>query len=129
MKKLIIILLFPVIAFSQKGKSKPDTCFTQSELADISFVIDSLWVADDINNELIVKYRSLVKQQDSIATLDSMHIVEQDNEIKLLKSNIDLYKEQIKLMQPKWSDKKGLWFGFGFLSALGTGILVNQLVK
>jgi len=94
MKTLIIILLFPVIAFSQKGKSKPDTCFTQSELADISFVIDSLWVADDINNELIVKYRSLVKQQDSIAILDSMHIVEQDNEIKLI--------------QPKWSDKNGL---------------------
>jgi hypothetical protein len=129
MKKLIIILLFPVIAFAQKGKTKPDTCFTQSELADISFVIDSLWTADDINNELIVKYRSLVKQQDSIATLDSMHIAEQDNEIKLLKSNIDLYKQQIKLMQPKWSDKKGLWYGFGFLSALGTGILVNQLVK
>jgi len=129
MKKLIIILLFPILAFSQKGKTKLDTCFTQSELADISFVIDSLWAADDINNELIVKYRSLVKQQDSIATLDSMHITEQDTEIKLLKSNIDLYKEQIKLMQPKWSDKKGLWYGFGFLSALGTGILVNQLVK
>jgi hypothetical protein len=128
MKKLIIILLFPVIAFSQKGKS-PDTCFTQSELADISFVIDSLWAADDINNELIVKYRNLVKQQDSIATLDSMHIAEQDTEIKLLKSNIELYKEQIKLMQPKWSDKKSIWYGFGFLSALGTGILVNQLVK
>jgi hypothetical protein len=129
MKKLIIILLFPVIAFSQKGKTKPDTCFTQSELADISFVLDSLWTADDINNELIVKYRSLVKQQDSIATLDSLHIVEQYNEIKLLKSNIELYKEQIKLMQPKWTDKKSLWFGFGFLSALGSGILVNQLVK
>ncbi len=129
MKKLIIILLFPVLAFSQKGKTTPDTCFTQSELADISFVLDSLWTADDINNELIVKYRSLVKQQDSIATLDSLHIVEQYNEIKLLKSNIELYKEQIKLMQPKWTDKKSLWFGFGFLSALGSGILVNQLVK
>jgi hypothetical protein len=129
MKKLIIILMFPVFAFSQKVKTKPDTCFTQSELADISFVLDSLWTADDINNELIVKYRGLVKQQDSITTLDSLHIVEQDTEIKLLKSNIDLYKEQIKLMQPKWSDKKGLWFGFGFLSALGTGILVNQIVK
>jgi hypothetical protein len=129
MKKLIIILMFPVFAFTQKSKATPDTCFTQSELADISFVIDSLWAADDINNELIVKYRGLVKQQDSIATLDSLHIVEQDNEIKLLKSNIDLYKEQIKLMQPKWSDKKGLWFGFGFLSAFGSGILINQLVK
>jgi hypothetical protein len=129
MKKLIIIILFPVFAFAQKGKAKPDTCFTQSELADISFVIDSLWAADDINNELIVKYRGLVKQLDSITTLDSLHIIEQDNEIKLLKSSIDLYKEQIKLMQPKWSDKKGLWFGIGFLSALGSGILVNQLVK
>ena len=121
--------MFPVLAFTQKSKVTQDTCFTQSELADISFVIDSLWAADDINNELIVKYRGLVKQQDSIATLDSLHIVEQETEIKLLKSNIDLYKEQIKLMQPKWSDKKGLWFGFGFLSAIGSGILVNQLVK
>jgi hypothetical protein len=129
MKKLIIIILFPVFAFAQKGKAKPDTCFTQSELADISFVIDSLWAADDINNELIIKYRRLVKQQDSIVTLDSLHIVELDNEVKLLKSNIDLYKEQIKLIQPKWSDKKSIWFGFGFLSALGTGILVNQIVK
>ena len=121
--------MLPVIVFSQKGKAKPDTCFTQSELADISFILDSLWAVDDINNELIFKYRGLVKQQDSIAILDSIHIAEQDTEIKLLKSNIDLYKEQIKIMQPKWSDKKGLWFGFGFLSAIGSGILVNQIVK
>ena len=31
--------------------------------------------------------------------------------------------------QTKWYDKKGLWYGAGFLSALGAGILVNQLIK
>jgi hypothetical protein len=60
MKKFIIILLFPIIGFSQKT-TNPDTCFTQQELADISFVLDSLWAADDINNKLIESYDTVIK--------------------------------------------------------------------
>ena len=35
MKKLLIILLFPLISFTQTKKQLPDTCFTQQELADM----------------------------------------------------------------------------------------------
>jgi len=121
--KYLVILLFPVLAFSQK--SKPDTCFTQSELADISFVLDSLWAADDINNELIAKYRIQVTQQDSLVKLDSIQLAAKDKQIELLNSIISDYKQ----IQPKFLDKKGIWFGFGFLAALGSGILVNQITK
>jgi hypothetical protein len=128
MKKFIIILLFPIIGFSQKT-TKPDTCFTQQELADISFVLDSLWAADDINNKLIESYDTLLNTQTILIKLDSIQLQYKDTQIKLLQDNVNLYVAREKLLQPKWYDKKGLWYGAGFLSALGAGILVNQLIK
>jgi len=128
MKKFIIILLFPIIGFSQKT-TKPDTCFTQQQLADISFVLDSLWAADDINNKLIESYDTLLNTQNTLIKLDSIQLQYKDTQIKLLQDNVDLYVAREKLLQPKWYDKKGLWYGAGFLSALGAGILVNQLIK
>lgn len=128
MKKFIIILLFPIIGFSQKT-TKPDTCFTQQELADISFVLDSLWAADDINNKLIRAYDTVLLTQNTLIKLDSIQLQYKDTQIKLLQDNVDLYVAREKLLQPKWYDKKGLWYGAGFLSALGAGILVNQLIK
>jgi hypothetical protein len=128
MKKFIIILLFPIIGFSQKT-TKPDTCFTQQELADISFVLDSLWSADDINNKLIRSYDTLLTEQTSLIKLDSIQLQYKNTQIKLLQKNIDLYVSREKLLQPKWYNKNTLWFGAGFLSALGTGILINQLIK
>ena len=128
MKKFIIILLFPIIGFSQKT-TKSDTCFTQQELADISFVLDSLWAADDINNKLIWAYDTVLFTQNTLIKLDSIQLQYKDSQIKLLQDNVNLYVAREKLLQPKWYDKKGLWYGAGFLSALGAGILVNQLIK
>ena len=129
MKKLLIILLFPTIVFTQTKKQLPDTCFTQQELADISFVLDSLWTADDINNNLIKSYGIAFRTQSTLIKLDSVQLQYKNNQIKLLQENIDLYVSREKLLQPKWYDKKGLWYGAGFLSALGTGILITQLIK
>ena len=129
MKKLLIILLFPLISFTQTKKQLPDTCFTQQELADISFVLDSLWTADDINNNLIKLYDTAFRTQSILIKLDSVQLQYKNNQIKLLQENINLYVSREKLLQPKWYDKKGLWYGAGFLSALGTGILINQLIK
>ena len=129
MKKLLIILLFPLISFTQTKKQLPDTCFTQQELADISFVLDSLWTADDINNNLIKSYDTAFRIQSILIKLDSVQLQYKNNQIKLLQENINLYVSREKLLQPKWYDKKGLWYGAGFLSALGTGILINQLIK
>ena len=132
MKNILILFLFvATLSYGQKTKKvAPDTvCFTKEQAADISFVLDSLWAADDINNELIASYKRLSKKQDSLSVLDSMHIVKQDSIIIWQKSIIKDLETKIELMQPKWYDKKSVWFGFGFLSTLGTGILVNQIIK
>lgn len=130
MKRVIFIALFPALLFAQKTKVKPDTvCFTREQAADISFTLDSLWAADDINNDLIAKYRILTREQDSLIALDSIQLAKRQEEIALLNTQLANYKTKIDLLQPKWTDKKGLWFGFGVLSTLGTGILVNQMIK
>lgn len=128
--KYLFIALFPALLFAQKTKVKPDTvCFTKEQAADISFMLDSLWAADDINNELITKYRVAIAEQDSLIALDSVQLAKKQEEITLLNDQIKNYKTKIDLLQPRWIDKKGIWFGFGILSTLGTGILVNQLTK
>ena len=132
MKNILFIFLFvSVLGFAQKTKKQaPDTvCFTKEQAADISFVLDSLWAADDINNGLIASYKKLAKKQDSLIVLDSIQIVKQDSIITYQKNIVTDLEKKIDLLQPKWNDKKSVWFGFGFITALGSGILVNQLIK
>ena len=132
MKKILFIFtLVSIFSFAQKTKKvTPDTvCFTKEQAADISFVLYSLWMADDINNALITKYKIAIKKQDSLIALDSIELAKLDSISIYQKGIISDLEKKIDLLQPKWHDKKSVWFGFGFLSALGTGILVNQAIK
>lgn len=128
MKLLALVLLIPISIFAQKTQA-PDTCFTQQELIEISNMIDSLLLADEKNTSIIAEYKILVTQQDTLINLNTTQISYKDTQIKLLQDNIDLYVEREKSLQPKWYNKNTLWFGAGFVSAVGVGILVNQLIK
>ena len=128
MKLLALVLLIPISIFAQKTQA-PDTCFTQLELIEISNMIDSLVLADEKNTSIIAEYKILVTKQDTLIKLNTTQISYKDTQIKLLQDNIDLYVEREKSLQPKWYNKKSLWFGAGFASAFGVGILVNQLIK
>ena len=128
MKLLALVLLIPISIFAQKTQA-PDTCFTKQELIEISNMIDSLVLADEKNTSIIAEYKILVTQQDTLIKLNTTQISYKDTQIKLLQDNIDLYVEREKSLQPKWYNKKSLWFGAGFASAFGVGILVNQLIK
>jgi len=126
MKQLLVILLFPIFAFTQ---TKPDTCFTQQEIVDISYTLDSLFALDSINTALINKYVTLSKQQDELIKLDSLQIRYKDQQIVLLQENVELYIRRERYLKPKWYEAKGLWFGLGIFTTLGSGILINQIVK
>lgn len=126
MKRLLIILLFPLFAFTQ---TIPDTCFTQQEIVDISYTIDSLFALDSINTALIDKYSMLSKQHEELIKLDSMQIQYKNQQIVLLQENIELYVRRERYLKPKWYDAKGLWFAAGIFTTLGSGILINELLK
>jgi len=126
MKKILVILLFPLYVFSQ---SVPDTCFTEQELNDISNTLDSLWEVDEINIDIISKQQLIIKKQQSVMYLDSVQISLQKQQVELLQKNIDLYVEREKRLQPKWYDNKNIWFGLGVFTTLGSGILINEILK
>ena len=126
MKRLLITLLFPVFAFTQ---TTPDTCFTQQEIIDISYTLDSLYAADSINNAIIETFKTLTMQQESLIKLDSIQLVYKNQQIKLLQENVDLYIRREQYLKPKWYDSKGLWFGLGIFTTLGSGILINEILK
>jgi len=126
MKHLIIILLFPFYSLTQ---TVPDTCFTTQELFDISTTLDSLWQIDSINNKIISQQELIIKKQHGLIYLDSVQIALQQQQVLLLQKNIDLYVEREKHLQPKWYDNKNIWFFSGILTTLGSGILINQLIK
>jgi hypothetical protein len=130
MKNLFFILFIASVSFAQKTKTRPDTvCFTRQQVEDISMTLDSLWQLDDINTEIIASLKTTILHQDSLVAQDSALIAKRDEEIALLNGQIVDYKTKVDLLQPRWHDKKSLWFGFGFLSTLGTGIIINQLTK
>ena len=126
MKKFIIILclLVPAVSFSQKAKTVPDTCFTQQEIKDISFTLDSLFAVCDINDELIPEYKSLIEKQKEMIKLDSMQIEYQKQQTVLLRENINLYVEKERITN-KWYNNKYLWLGMGFVG----GVFIDRLFK
>ena len=118
MKRLLVIFLFPLYAFTQ---TYPDTCFTTQELNDISNTIDSLWQVDEINTNIISKQQLIIKKQQSVMYLDSIQIALQKQQVALLQTNIDLYVEREKRLQPKWYDNKIIYFTGGILTTVLTG--------
>ena len=126
MKRLLVILLFPVFALTQ---TKSDTCFTQQEIVDISYTLDSLYALDSINNALIDKYITLSKQHEDLIKLDSLQLRYKDQQIALLQENVEIYIRRERYLKPKWYEAKGLWFTAGILTTLGSGILINEILK
>lgn len=121
MKRLIILLcLYPTLLFSQV-----DTCFTSQQIQDISFTLDSLFALNDINDSIIDQQKLLIADQKELIKLDSLQLQYKTKQIELLQTNINLYVEREKRLQPKWYDNKAIWFGGGIL----TSILIFQLTK
>ena len=129
---LIVLLLTPLMAISQKvskPKSKPDTCFTQQEILDISFTLDSLYKVVDLREQLIKQQDLLVVDLKQLNKLDSLHINYQQIQINALQKNIDIYKEREKIIQPKWYDNKLIYFTGGILTTMLTSKLIIDVIK
>jgi hypothetical protein len=117
--------MIPVFANAQM----PDTCFTQEQIHEISETLDSLWLADSVNNELIVAQQKLIDSKTQLNRLDSLHIQFQNKKIDLLQDNINLYVEREKYLKPKWYDSKVIYFTGGILTAVLTSKLIVEVVK
>lgn len=123
MKTFIITLclILPLNGFTQ---SPPDTCFTQEELQDISFTVDSLWEVCDINDQLIPEYKSLIQTQQEMIKLDSIQIEYQKQQAIILHENINLYIKKDRITN-KWYNNKYIWMTMGFVG----GVFIDRILK
>ena len=121
----IILYLCPALVFTQVA----DTCFTSTEIVQISETIDSLYYLDSINNKIILEQEVLISDLEKVIILDSLENLYLNQKNEFLNDNINLYIEREKLLQPKWYDKKGLWFSAGILTTLLTGKLIVEVVQ
>jgi len=124
MKHLFIILLFPFFSAAQI-----DTCFTQDEIIDISFTIDSLYALDSLNALIIEQHETIIASQQELLTIDSLQLEYKTKQIALLKENVELYIEREKYLKPRWYDNKIIWFTGGIVTAVVTGKFVATIVK
>lgn len=126
MKTLLVILcMIPVFALTQVS----DTCFTEQEVLDISFILDSLYIADSINNKLIEEQHVLIDQQKHLIHLDSLELEYKSKQIDLLNKNVAIYVDREKKLQPKWYDNKMIYFSGGIITAILTSKLIVEVVK
>ena len=126
MKQLIVILLFPIIGLTQ---TVSDTCFTEEQIHDISETLDDLYFQDSVNVELISQQEAIIKKQEELLSLDSLQLVYKQEQIQLLETNINLYVEQQKKLQPKWYNHKAIYFGAGILTAVLTCRFIVAIIQ
>jgi len=126
MKQLIVILLFPIIGLTQ---TVSDTCFTEEQIHDISETLDDLYFQDSVNVELISQQEAIIKKQEELINLDSLQLIYKQEQINLLQTNINLYVDQQKKLQPRWYNHKAIWFGAGILTTVLTGRFIVAVIQ
>jgi hypothetical protein len=115
-----IIALVILFCISLNTNAQVDTCFTEEEIVDISFTIDSLYHVDSIHNQIIQVQKLIINELKHGIKLDSLQRSYDLEQIKLLKNNIDIYIEREKILQPKWYDNNMLWFTGGVITTIIT---------
>lgn len=118
MKRLLIILLLPLNMVAQDTIQIP-----QSELEEFFLALDTLRQQDSLKTELISDLELQVENYKTLSYQDSTLLLYKDEEINLLKSQINLHIDRIKFVD-KWYKKS--WVGIA-AGVVGTLITIHVL--
>jgi hypothetical protein len=123
MRRLItfILLLVSVACYPQ------DTCFTQSEIIGIFTNVRKLEQTDSLKSVLIVELEREIQLNESLHAQDSLSIMFRDQEIELLNRSVNLHKQLIQIVEPKWYDSKYIWFLLGSGTFIATSYVTLNI--
>lgn len=124
--------MIPILSISQKVSKpniKPDTCFTQQQILDISFTLDSLYKVVDLQKQTIKHQDNLIFNLKQLNKLDSLQINYHQVQISALQKNIDIYVEREKITKPVWYDNKIVYFTGGIITTILTSKLIIDVIK
>ena len=108
--RYFIYILFLGLLFGQDAKTYT---FSEEEVLGFTNKIKELELKDSLNVSLVGDLEKQISLLEMNAKSDSLIIDFRTRQLQLQKETINLYKEKVKVVKPKWHENKWLWFVYG----------------
>ena len=108
--RYFIYILFLGLLFGQDGKT---FTFTEEEVLGFTNKIKELELKDSLNVSLVQDLEKQISLLEDKSKAESVIIDVRTQQLQLQKENINLYKDKVKVVNPKWHENKWLWFVYG----------------
>ena len=123
--RYFIYILFLGLLFGQDN-TKTFT-FSEEEVLGFTNKIKELELKDSLNVSLVGDLEKQIFLLEDNAKSDSLIIDFRTQQLQLQTETINLYKEKIKVVKPKWHENKWLWFVYGVAATSVSVKLAGEL--
>ena len=127
MNKFLSLLLIFSFLFPQ-AIVEEEECFTETEIQEIELHISTLEQSDSLSVIEINELKEMIKLHEEKDKNNKIWLDLQFRKTKLLDEQINLYKDLVKEVKPKWYENKWLWFTLGAITTAGTLKLASDIV-
>jgi hypothetical protein len=122
--RYLIYILFLGLLFGQDSKTYT---FSEEEVLGFTNKIKELELKDSLHVSLVIDLEKQISLLEDNAKSDSLIIDFRTQQLQLQKETINLYKEKVKVVKPKWHENKWLWFVYGVGATAISVNLAGQL--
>ena len=123
--RYFIYILFLGLLFGQDN-TKTYT-FTEEEVLGFTNKIKELELKDSLNVSLVIDLEKQISLLEENSKSDSLIIDFRTQQLQLQEETINLYKEKVKVVKPKWHENKWLWFVYGVAATSVSVKLAGEL--
>ena len=122
--RYIIYILFLGLLFGQDTKTYT---FSEEEVLGFTNKIKELELKDSLNVSLVMDLEKQISLLEENAKSNELIIDFRTQQLQLQEETINLYKEKVKVVKPKWHENKWLWFVYGVGATAISVNLAGQL--
>ena len=123
MKYFIYILFFGLL-FGQDTKTYT---FSEEEVLGFTNKIKELELKDSLNVSLVQDLEKQISLLEENSKSNELIIDFRTQQLQLQEETINLYKEKVKVVKPKWHENKWLWFVYGVAATSVSVKLAGEL--
>ena len=122
--RYLIYILFLGLLFGQDSKTYT---FSEEEVLGFTNKIKELELKDSLHVSLVMDLETQIRLLEDNSKSDSLIIDFRTQQLQLQEETINLYKEKVKVVKPKWHENKWLWFVYGVGATAISVNLAGQL--
>ena len=122
--RYFIYILFLGLLFGQDTKTYT---FSEEEVLGFTNKIKELELKDSLNVSLVMDLEKQISLLEENAKSNELIIDFRTQQLQLQKETINLYKEKVKVVKPKWHENKWLWFVYGVAATSVSVKLAGEL--